>query len=306
MIYNFSYFKCRFQLCELSIGGTPSLQGKGALVDILNADSQETRFLIFAHTQKQLLYYHEYAMSPQNDMFVMRAANNRVREFAGDHFEVITQADHPYVYVVIDAEPDEPIVAIENCKYCKRAKDEVKTVLEYSLCRNMGSVGWKVKLEPYDPKHEETTRITKVMAGINDPQNTERSLEKRYGIKKTDFLIRNCLHSKAKQKRMRKSDDMREYVLYKDTELVIKLLDGVLRKLKGSKAVSRPVRFLQDREILDRPTFVALLKCYPYLKDKVSPSRFNDYTNPEKKNHFDNDKLYNKYYEIFSTILNNN
>ena len=305
-MYNFSYFKCRLERCELGIGGTPSLQGKGALVDILDADSREIDSLIFAHTQKQLLYYHEYALPPQNDMFVMRASNNRVREFAGDHFEVITKADHPYVYVVIDAEPDEPIVAIENCRYCKRAKDEVKMVLEYSLCRNMGTVGWKLKLEPYDPKHEETTRITKVMAGINDPQNAERSLEKRYGIKKTDFLIRNCLHSKARQTSIRKSDDMQDYVLSNDTELVIELLGGVLRNLKGSKAVSRPVRFLQDREILDRPTFVALLKCYPYLKDKVSPSRFNDYTNPLKKDHFKNDKLYDKYYEIFSTILNNN
>ena len=303
MMYNFSYFKCRFQKCELGIGGKPSLQGRGALVDILNADSQETRFLIFAHTKKQLLYYHEYAMQPQNDMFVMRAANNRVREFAGDQFEVITMADHPYVYVVIDANPDEPLVAIENCMVCKRAKDEVKTVLEYSICRNLGAVGWKVNLEPYDPKREETSRITKLMAAVNDPQDSERTLEKMYGIKKTDFLIRNFLRSKAKRSGKRKSDDMRDYVLHPDTELVIGMLGAVLRKLRGAKNIARPVRFLQDHVVIDRPTYEAIIKCYPFMKGKISPSRYNDYTNPDKKEHYINDKLYDKYQETFSTIL---
>ena len=302
-MYNFSYFKCRFTRCELGIGGTPSLQGKGALVDILDADSREIDSLIFAHTQKQLVYYHEYAMPPQNGLFVVRAANNRVREYVGDHFEVITKADHPYVYVVIDTEPDEPLIAIENFMFCKRAKDEVALVLGYTLSINLEGVGWKVKLEPYDANQEETSRITKVMTEINDPQNAERSLEKMYGIKKTGLLIRNYLRYKAKQMGMRKSDELRDYVLIKDAELVIELLDGVLRKLKGSKNVSRPIRFLQDHDIIARPTFKALIKCYPYLKDKVSESRFNDYTNIDKKEYFKDDKLYDKYHETFSTIL---
>ena len=302
-MYNFSYFKCRFTRCELGIGGTPSLQGKGALVDILDADSREIDSLIFAHTQKQLVYYHEYAMPPQNGLFVVRAANYRVRESVGDHFEVITKADHPYVYVVIDAEPDEPLIAIENCMFCKRAKDEVALVLGYTLCRELRVVGWKVKLEPYDANQEETSRITKMMAVINDPQNAERTLENMNGMKRTDLLIRNYLRYKAKQTGMRKSDELRDYVLIKDAELVIELLDGVLRKLKGSKNVSRPIRFLQDHDIIARPTFKALIKCYPYLKGKVSESRFNDYTNIDKKEHFKDDKLYDKYHETFSTIL---
>lgn len=302
-MYNFSYFKCRFTRCELGIGGTPSLQGKGALVDILDADSREINSLIFAHTQKQLVYYHEYAMLPQNGLFVVRAANIRVRESVGDHFEVITKADYPYVYVVIDAEPDEPLIAIENCMFCKRAKDEVALVLGYTLCRELRVVGWKVKLEPYDANQEETSRITKMMAVINDPQNAERTLENMNGMKRTDLLIRNYLRYKAKQTGMRKSDELRDYVLIKDAELVIELLDGVLRKLKGSKNVSRPIRFLQDHDIIARPTFKALIKCYPYLKGKVSESRFNDYTNIDKKEHFKDDKLYDKYHETFSTIL---
>lgn len=123
-MYNFSYFKCRFTRCELGIGGTPSLQGKGALVDILDADSREIDSLIFAHTQKQLVYYHEYAMPPQNGLFVVRAANNRVREYVGDHFEVITKADRPYVYVVIDTEPDE--FSVEDMMLCfSIAKDNI-------------------------------------------------------------------------------------------------------------------------------------------------------------------------------------
>lgn len=61
-------------------------------------------------------------MPPQHGLFVVRAANNRVREYVGDHFEVITKADHPYVYVVIDTQPDEPLIAIENCMFCKKSK----------------------------------------------------------------------------------------------------------------------------------------------------------------------------------------
>ena len=91
-MYNFSYFKCRFTRCELGIGGTPSLQGKGALVDILDTDSRGINFLMLTHTHKQLIYHHEYALPPRNGLYVMRAANNRVREYVGDHFEVITKA----------------------------------------------------------------------------------------------------------------------------------------------------------------------------------------------------------------------
>ena len=39
------------------------------------------------------------------------------------------------------------------------------------------------------------------------------------------------------------------------------------------------------------------------MKGKISPSRYNDYTNPDKKDHYKNDKLYDKYQETFSTIL---
>lgn len=112
------------------------------------------------------------------------------------------------------------------------------------------------------------------MAVINDPQNAERTLENMKGAKKADFLIGDYLRYKAKQTGMRKSDELRDYVLIKDAELVIELLDGVLRKLKGSKNVSRPIRFLQDHDIIARPTFKALIKCYPYLKDKVT-ERYN-------------------------------
>lgn len=302
-MYNFSYFKCRFTRCELGIGGTPSLQGKGALVDILDTDSRGINFLMLTHTHKQLIYHHEYALPPRNGLYVMRAANNRVREYVGDHFEVITKADHPYVYVVIDTQPDEPLVAIENCMFCKRAKNEVLQVLEYSLCRELGAAGWKVKLTPYNPKCEETSRITDVMAGINDPQNAERTIENINAIRTSGFLIGDYLHFKARQTALRKSDNLEDYILCDDTELVLKLLDGVLRKLKGSKNVSRPIRFLQDHDIIARPTFKALIKCYPYLKDKVSESRFNDYTNIDKKEYFKDDKLYDKYHETFSTIL---
>ena len=140
------------------------------------------------------------------------------------------------------------------------------------------------------------------MSEINDPPCTDRTLQKMYGYEKTDFMIRHYLSQKVRQKMPRKSDDLEDYVLHHDVNLVLKLLDDVLRKLRGSQAVSRPFRFLQDKEILARPTFKAVIKYYPYLKNKVSETRFNEYTNPEIAQ-FVNDKLYEKYHETFSTIL---
>ena len=49
MMYNFSYFKCRLERCELGIGGTPSLQGKGALKDKVS----ESRFNDYTNTDKK-------------------------------------------------------------------------------------------------------------------------------------------------------------------------------------------------------------------------------------------------------------
>ena len=299
---NLLFYKCLLNRCELGIGGTPSLQGKGALVELLDADSQEIRFFIFAHTRKQVLYYHEYAMPPRDGMYVMRVANNRICEYTDENFKVIAEADHPYVYVTVDTALSEPLIAIENCKYCKRAKDEVLQVLEYSLKRELSGKGWDVELAPYVPNGEEQKRIRGAMAELNDPPSAERTLEKRYGIRKVDFLIRHYLRYREMLRGQRKSDDLRDYILHRDEDHVLKLLDGVLKKLSGSKSVSCPFRFLTDHEIMKRPPFDAVIKQYPYLIGKVSVSRFNDYNN-EYKQPYANYRLYDACRDYFAEIL---
>lgn len=300
---NFLFYKCLLKRCELGIGGTPSLQGKGALVELLDADSQESRYFIFAHTRKQLLYYHEYAMPPHDGMYVLRVANNRVSEYTGENFEVITEVVHPYVYVVVDTAPSEPLIAIENCKYCKRAKDEVLQVLDYSLHRDLSNVGWNVKLVPCVPSSKQQARLHQMMAVVNDLPNAERTLENRYGIQRVDLLIRHFLRYRESLRGKRKSHDLRNYILHHNKDLVLKLLDGVLRNLKGSKSVSCPFRFLQDHKVMKRPPFNAVINQFPYLKDRVTVSRFNEYTNENNNPYAKDGDLYDVYRAYFADII---
>lgn len=298
------YYKCHIAPSDVDQGGAPLLQGKGVFTKIFSEDSLKKKKFLLAHTPKQMVFYHEYALPPQNDRYVILVANCRVREYQVDLFEKTTVADHPYLYMVVDATTDEPMVAIEECKQCKKAAEEVRLVLEYSLNRDMEASGWQVTLTEYEPTDDDVAKVRELTKDIHDPQNVNRTLETKYGLEKTDFLIRNYLEYRQKVTKPKKSNNFRDYILHNNKNLVINLIRKVIQDTKElvSKSVSRIFRFLTDHEVISCPKFEAVIREFPELEDHVSPSRFNTYIR-QLDNPFENDPVCDYLYRKFEILL---
>lgn len=298
------YFKCHIAESDVDKGGAPSLQGKGVFAKIFSEDSLEKKYFILAHTPKQLVFYHEYVLPPQDDSCVILVANNRVREWQANLFEKKTVVDHPYIYMVVDASTDEPMVAIEECELCKKAAEEVRMVLEYSLNREMEASGFKVMLTEYQPTDDDIAKVQDLTKDINDPQNVNRTLETKYGLEKTDFLIRNYLKYRQMATKPKSSNDFRDYIRHKNKNLVISLIHKVIKETKGlvSQSVSRIFRFLSEHEVIKRPKFQAVMLEFPELKNHVSENRFNYYLR-QLDDPFKNDPVCETLYREFAILL---
>ena len=297
-------FRCHVASNDVDKGGTPLLQGRGVFAKIFSDDSLEKKYFLLAHTPKQLVFYHEYTLKVPNDRYVILVANNRVREWQETLFEKKTVVDHPYIYMVVDASTDEPMVAIEECKQCIKAVEEVRLVLEYSLNREMEASGCKVTLTEYQPTDDDIAKVQDLTKDINDPQNLNRTLETKYGLEKTDFLIRNYLKYRQMVTKPKTSNDFRDYIKHQNKNLVISLIHKVIKKTKelASKSVSRIFRFLKEYKVLIRPKFEAVIREFPELKGHVSPGRFNTYLG-DLDNPFKDDPVCDILYEEFEILL---
>ena len=138
------------------------------------------------------------------------------------------------------------------------------------------------------------------MKNIDYPQTINRTLETKYGLKKTDFLIRNFLEYREKATKPKKSNNFRDYIKHANKDLVIAVIHKALKDTKEltSKSVARIFRFLTDFEVLYRPKFEAVIREFPEIIGHASEGRFN-YFNNENRNPFFDDPAY---CELFKTL----
>jgi hypothetical protein len=101
----------------------------------------------------------------------------------------------------------------------------------------------------------------------------------------------------------RKSDNLLDYV-HPSVNNKEKLVHWLIIQEKGKmtpKDIMRPVRFLQDKKMLYRPTMIAFNKVC-HKEGLISVSSFNDYTNLAK-DLFVNDEAYKGLAEQFSNAF---
>ncbi len=119
----------------------------------------------------------------------------------------------------------------------------------------------------------------------------------------TDVVKKTFGYEQVKKKSAkRKTDDFREYICYKDKELVVRMIREAVKNLKGSKDIARVIRFLQDNKIITRPSFLAFISEFKELEGKISESRFNYYTYPVNRP-YDNDPQYDGLVNTFELLL---
>jgi len=101
----------------------------------------------------------------------------------------------------------------------------------------------------------------------------------------------------------RKSDDLMDYIR-PGVNNKEKLVHWLVIQEKGKvtpKDIMRPVRFLQDKKMLYRPTMIAFNKVC-HKEGLISVSSFNEYTNMAK-DYFVNDEAYKDLVEQYSNAF---
>jgi hypothetical protein len=105
-----------------------------------------------------------------------------------------------------------------------------------------------------------------------------------------------------KKKADKKSDDICRYIKMPNPGLVLSWLHDVLKGRKTAKEISMPFRLLQNREIISHIPYKLVLKEMPYLKDRISKTRYNHWTN-QFASSYDGDSDYEKMEQELNRIL---
>lgn len=227
-----------------------------------------------------------------------RPAYNGYAELKVGHFS--TAGDYARVIINITSKNFEPYVVLENYKPAfNRASilaDMVTRAFNWVLRGKMLCV----KLEPWEPAEGEK------IYWMKDCHETLVAAEKA----SEDDAMQNFGFEQLKKQseqttsviNLRKTDDFRKYIRYKDKELVVRLIREAVKNLKGAKDIARVIRFLQDQKVITRPTFLAFISEFKELEGKISVSRFNYYTYIVNKP-FDNDPQYDGLFETFESLI---
>ncbi len=96
-----------------------------------------------------------------------------------------------------------------------------------------------------------------------------------------------------KHKIIKKSDDIRTYILTENKEGIIRFLHRAVKGVKTAKEIARPFRLLLDLMLTDRIPHKAVIKEFPELKGLIKERRYNHWTNPNSSS-YDDDPYYKK------------
>jgi hypothetical protein len=76
-----------------------------------------------------------------------------------------------------------------------------------------------------------------------------------------------------------KNDSLEDYILFKNKNLVLKLLRSQIKDARSSKKIAMPFRLLSDRKLLKRVPYKVVLSEMQELEGKISETRYNYWTN---------------------------
>jgi hypothetical protein len=134
-----------------------------------------------------------------------------------------------------------------------------------------------VKLEPWEPNEQVMWLLDYEESYMTEVQKMKK--EDLIMIGYEDALERHQkLEAKKKKRQIKKAKSIKDYILFKDKALVMKLLRHHVSKFRLSKKVPMPFRLFMERKITKRIPFKLVLTEMPELKGKISKTRYNHWT----------------------------
>ena len=156
----------------------------------------------------------------------------------------------------------EPYIVLEKYAQSFRNPDILAKMVESAFNWVLKGQGVIVKLEPWEPNEQVMWLLDYEESYMTEMQKMKK--EDLIMIGYEDALERHQkLEAKKKKRQIKKAKSIKDYILFKDKALVMKLLRHHVSKFRLSKKVAMPFRLFMERKITKRIPFKLVLTEMP-------------------------------------------
>lgn len=268
-------------------GNAVATDGTKMLRTIIKNDFNNRKTLTFVNPRNGKRYSRHYGMMAQGGMTVIN-----VGEFVDGNF------NYAIVGFNLSCRKYPPYVAIFCHNKAMRNVDMIADMVRQSMNWALSENNISVMFEPCTAQIDwEKDFVHSYLKGMTDrPFNPMNDFGFEMLEEKFEAVGREVNNN-------RKSDDLMDYIR-PGVNNKEKLVHWLVIQEKGKvtpKDIMRPVRFLQDKKMLYRPTMIAFNKVC-HKEGLISVSSFNEYTNMAK-DYFVNDEVYKGLVEQYSNAF---
>ena len=268
-------------------GNAVATDGTKMLRTIIKNDFKNRKTLTFVNPRNGKRYSRHYGMMAQGGMTVIN-----VGEFVDGNF------NYAIVGFNLSCRKYPPYVAIFCHNKAMRNVDMIADMVRQSMNWALSENNISVLFEPCTAQIDwEKDFVHSYLKGMTDrPFNPMNDFGFEMLEEKFEAVGREVNNN-------RKSDDLMDYIR-PGVNNKEKLVHWLVVQEKGKvtpKDIMRPVRFLQDKKMLYRPTMIAFNKVC-HKEGLISVSSFNEYTNMAR-DYFVNDEVYKGLVEQYSNAF---
>ena len=303
--YKYVVYKIRLVKSERDIFGRPiSSDEFDVIAKALEDDLHQKEVFKFVHPKNgDVTYERKYMSCPVNGNTTLLVGQMR-RPL--DMAKVrITLRSHYYKV---------PYIVLEHYTPAFRNPEILREMIKHAFNWALEKYGLEVILEPWDTVAENINWVadSEFSYDIELYKHPEMGaicmgFEEALKERMLKMEAEKAKKEKKGKKRIIKSDHIEDYIVKGDKTLIIKLLHGLIDGQTVPKEIARPIRFLCDHGVFSdddvfRLPYKAFTKEFPFLKNLISVSCYNDWLNSYKTD-FEGDKKYLALNNIFDFIL---
>ena len=188
----------------------------------------------------------------------------------------------------------EPYIVVEKCSQSLRNPDTLARMVESAFNWVLKGQGLQMKLEPWEPTEKMTWLLDYEMSYLEEMEKADPADLIMIGYEealKMRRILEAMKEESQKHKIIKKSDDIRTYILTENKEGIIQFLHQAVKGQKTPKEIVRPFRLLVDLHLTERIPFKAMMKEFPELSGLIPVRRYNNWLNSNSTS-YDNDSQY--------------
>ena len=188
----------------------------------------------------------------------------------------------------------EPYLVVEKCSQSLRNPDTLARMVESAFNWVLKGQGLQMKLEPWEPTEKMTWLLDYEMSYLEEMEKADPADLIMIGYEealKMRRILEAMKEESQKHKIIKKSDDIRTYILTENKEGIIQFLHQAVKGQKTPKEIVRPFRLLVDLHLTERIPFKAMMKEFPELSGLIPVRRYNNWLNSNSTS-YDNDSQY--------------